>query len=78
MSTEKKTAPKYNGCPTGLYEHDGKIVAVRVDVLDVEGERLSTSGKNYTLATGKLEIGKLTIGGVLKQVISIGTTYRWK
>ena len=63
---------------SGIYEVNGKYYAVRVDEIDITAERLSGSGKNYTLATGKVELGTLTVGAAPKKVMSIGTVYRFK
>jgi hypothetical protein len=63
---------------SGIYEVSGKYYAVRVDEIDVTSDRLSKSEKNITLATGKVELGTLTIGDSSKKVMSIGTVYRFK
>ena len=62
----------------GLVEIDGKWYAIRVDEIDFASERLSGSGKNYTLSTGKVELGSVEVDGVTKMVMSIGTVYRFK
>ena len=62
----------------GLMEIEGVWYAVRVDQIDFSQERLSGSGKNYTLATGKVELGTVDIDGVSKKVVSLGTVYRFK
>jgi len=60
---------------TGIYEMDGKEVAVLVVPVDTKSERESASGKNITLGNIR---ESLTIKGITTNVVFQGLCYKFK